>query len=321
MNNLKSADSVHNIPPRASRVAVSMAFPEETNSLHVELAGKITRLIHDQALDPGARLYEKRLADQLGVSRTPVRAALEHLAHQGFIERRENRGVELVKRPPLPVVQFDSIAPGDALLARIAADRRSGQIADQVSEQEVMLAYGLTRAAVKQVLSRLADLGLVERKLGYRWKFIDQSYNAKAQAESFRFRLVVEPAALLEPEFSLPPGWLDNMIERHQGFIGRRWTEASSVAFFEMNAAFHEGLAAGAGNRFFVESLHRVNQRRRLANYDWRHGRDRVDVSCDEHLAVLHAVKAGDMKQAAERMRVHLSGARLARTVEGVRED
>jgi DNA-binding GntR family transcriptional regulator len=286
---------------------------DELSSLHGELAARITRLVHEQRMQPGTRLFEGRLAQQLGVSRTPIHAALDHLAAQGYVERQRNRGVILVKLPPMLVTHAGSAGPSEALLARIAIDRRIGRLADQVSEQDVMQAYDLTRAVVKEVLNRLADVGVVEHKLGYRWKFVDQAYDMKTQVESFRFRLLIEPAALLEPGFFLAPEWIKDMSERHESFIASHWTEASSVAFFEMNASFHEGLVAGSHNRFFVESLHRLNQRRRLANYDWRHGRERVDQSCHEHLAILDRVEAGDQEGAARLMREHLGLARQAR--------
>jgi len=70
---------------------------------------------------------------------------------------------------------------------------------------------------------------------------------------------MVEPATLLETEFNLPQGWIEDMRQRHQGFLDARWTRGSSVAFFEMNVGFHSGLAAAAGNRFVSEALHRIN--------------------------------------------------------------
>ena len=69
--------------------------------LHLELADRISRLIHEDGLAAGARLNENQLAERLGVSRTPVRAALDHLAQQGYTERKPHRGVELLRLPPL----------------------------------------------------------------------------------------------------------------------------------------------------------------------------------------------------------------------------
>src|SRR5690349_19545726 len=41
---------------------------------------------------PGERMSEIPLAKQLGVSRIPLRLALERLAHEGFLEIRPTRG-------------------------------------------------------------------------------------------------------------------------------------------------------------------------------------------------------------------------------------
>ena len=90
-------------------------------------------------------------------------------------------------------------------------------------------------------------------------------------------------------------------------FVAAPWTDASSIAFFEMNAAFHEGLAAGSGNRYFVAAIQRQNRLRRLSNYDWKHGRERVEVNCREHLEMLARLDAGDYELAALLMQRHLA--------------
>ena len=281
---------------------------ENTSSLHVALAQRIARMIHEEGVPIGSRLNEKRLSELLGVSRTPVRSALGHLAELGFVERRMNHGFELAALPPLPaaVVSETERLQDDSLMVQIAADRRLGKLAENVSETDLMEAYGLSRTAIKDVLSRLADVGAVERKLGYRWKFIDSAYDATVQAEAYRFRLLIEPSALLEPNFALPAGWAEDMIAQHKVFAEARWLKSSGVAFFEMNAAFHEGLAKASGNRFFHEALSRLNRRRRLNNYDWKHGRERVGVSCWEHIMILEALRAGDVGRASILMRQHL---------------
>lgn len=43
-------------------------------------------------LAPGSRIIETSLAERLGVSRTPVREALQRLQHEGFIERKGENG-------------------------------------------------------------------------------------------------------------------------------------------------------------------------------------------------------------------------------------
>ncbi len=271
----------------------------------VDLGDRIAQWIRDEALQAGDRLNEQKLAEFLGVSRTPIRAALEQFEAMGFVQRRKNRGVELIAPPPVPS-PVEEVADEDALLAKIAHDRQSSALPDEVSEKDLMERYGETRATIKQALVRLADLGLVERRVGYRWTFLNLDWYSEARIECYRFRLTIEPAAILEPEFVLPAEWAAQMRRRHSAFLTRPWTESLSVAFFETNAAFHEGLARASGNRFFVDSVRRLNRLRRLTNYDWGYGSERVEVSCLEHLGILAALEANDREGAAELMRRHL---------------
>jgi DNA-binding GntR family transcriptional regulator len=51
--------------------------------------------IMDGTLQRGARIHQEDLADELGVSRTPVREALRRLAAEGLVEMRTNRGARV----------------------------------------------------------------------------------------------------------------------------------------------------------------------------------------------------------------------------------
>jgi DNA-binding GntR family transcriptional regulator len=55
----------------------------------------VRQSIIEQALAPGARLPEDALAQQFGVSRTVVRAALERLGSEGLVERINNRSARV----------------------------------------------------------------------------------------------------------------------------------------------------------------------------------------------------------------------------------
>lgn len=55
----------------------------------------LRELILDNTFPPGARLAEIELAEQLGVSRTPVREALRQLAAEALVELPPNRGARV----------------------------------------------------------------------------------------------------------------------------------------------------------------------------------------------------------------------------------
>jgi DNA-binding GntR family transcriptional regulator len=52
----------------------------------------------DGELNPGEPLYEVHLADRLGMSRTPVREALQVLARDGYLEELPSRGYTVPRR-------------------------------------------------------------------------------------------------------------------------------------------------------------------------------------------------------------------------------
>lgn len=282
---------------------------EASTPLQQDLMRRIVEVIHEDELQPGARLRQNQLAERLRVSRTPVRMALELLEAQGILQHEPNRGMTLVMVPPL--VEVAQAAPADEeLLVAVARLRREGKLSDQFAELELMRLTGRERTMVRQTLIKLEDLGVLQRRQGYGWQFTSPVRDLRARAESYNFRMLIECAAILTPEFSLSGDWIASMRKRHEVMLASLWTEASSVALFEMNADFHLGISAASGNRYIAEAMNRQNQLRRLSNYNWQHGPERVITTCREHLEILDRLEHGENEVAAALMRKHLAGAR-----------
>ena len=76
------------------------------------------------AIPNGERLDEASLAQEFGVSRTPIREALQQLAITGLVERRPNRGV-FVQNPDFARLlnMFEVMAELEAVCGRLAARR------------------------------------------------------------------------------------------------------------------------------------------------------------------------------------------------------
>lgn len=282
---------------------------DASTPLQQDLMRRIVGVIHEDKLQPGARLRQNQLAERLRVSRTPVRMALELLEAQGFVRHEPNRGMTLALVPPLIEVE-DPPSADEELLIAVARLRREGKLTEQFAELELMRLTGHERTAVRQALIKLEGLGVVQRRKGYGWQFFDPARDARAREESYNFRLLIECAAILSPEFSLPADWIASMRARHEAMLASPWTDTSSVMLFEMNAEFHLGISAASGNRYIEEAMNRQNQLRRLSNYNWQHGSDRVAVTCREHLEILDRLEHGDNEVAAALMRKHLTGAR-----------
>ena len=176
--------------------------------LQEELIDRICGVIHDDGIAPGGRLNEKQLAERLNVSRSPIRAALGVMAARDLVVRQPGRGVELLRLPPKksPVASKEK----DDFLVKIARDRDSTALGDDFSEAELMQRYSVGRAIVRSALDTLADFNMVQRKPGYGWQFLTV-WDAETRKESYRFRKVIEPAAILETGFTLTPGWAEEM--------------------------------------------------------------------------------------------------------------
>lgn len=77
---------------------------------------------------PGSRLDETALAARFGVSRTPIREALQQLAAAGLIEIRPRRGATVAVASPERLYEmFEVMAELEAMSARLAARRFSAE--------------------------------------------------------------------------------------------------------------------------------------------------------------------------------------------------
>ena len=276
--------------------------------LHRVLAYDILVRLRARGARAGERLSRLALARELGVSRTPIEGAFALLREAGAVDTDgravilRNPGIDLER--PGPPEGTDAIG---GLIRTMARDRGAGSLPDEVSERLLQSRYKASRAVVVDALRQLAGVGAVTRNLGHGWRFMPGYATAEERAAAYRFRMMLEPAGLMEPGFALPEGWTAAMRVRHEAFLVGG-AAPDPIPFFETNAAFHRELAEASGNRFLVRAVEQQNQLRRFSNYDWQRGIERIRVSAAEHLGIIDALDAGDREAAAERMHRHLAG-------------
>lgn len=83
----------------------------------------------------GERLDEITLAERFGVSRTPIREALQKLAASGLVEQRPRRGVFVRQPGPVDLVEmFEAMAELEAACGRLAALRITDEDLDELRE-------------------------------------------------------------------------------------------------------------------------------------------------------------------------------------------
>src|ERR1700753_1425285 len=112
------------------------------------VATEIRRLILDGSLGQGERLIEDRLAEQLGVSRNPVREALRVLEAEGFVDTAARRGCFVpTLSPEQAAALFEvrlAVEPLGARLAARAAGRSPGNCRAHIARMKEILAEAQT---------------------------------------------------------------------------------------------------------------------------------------------------------------------------------
>ena len=83
------------------------------NSLHDEVAAQLRERIFSGELSPGALLDEVKLAQQMAISRTPLREALKVLTAEGLVRHEPRRGCFVAE---VTEQDLDEIFPVIALL-------------------------------------------------------------------------------------------------------------------------------------------------------------------------------------------------------------
>lgn len=93
-------------------------------SLHDGVLTQLRDLIVEGRLPPGARVPERELCAEIGVSRTPLREALKVLAAEGLVELLPNRGARVRRFTDQDVRDlFEVLAGLEAAAGRLACQR------------------------------------------------------------------------------------------------------------------------------------------------------------------------------------------------------
>lgn len=291
----------------------------QDRSIAVQVVAQIVELIHAERMAAGTHLPAQMLADRLRVSRSPVNEALALLHEKGIVTREKHRGF-FVAQP----VETLSAAEPDAITTayfRIAEDLLNGALPMEVSEQAMRTRYALTAAQLNAVLTRIAQEGWGERKPGYGWQFSTMLTTPDSLLQSYRMRLALEPAALLEPGYRLDARTLARLRAAEQHLLDGGIETDTADQLHERGVRFHEALVEASGNAFFIDAIRRVNRVRRLLSYRSMRDRARYAAHARQHLHILSLLESERNEEAAQAMRAHLEHtlAALARISEVLR--
>lgn len=276
------------------------------------LATQIVELIHMDGLAVGAHLPAQMLADRLRVSRSPINEALQQLHEKGVLSRQRNRGYFVAQAVPARADELAAelgLQEHDVLTDvyfRIADDLLRGELPAAVTETQMRARYQLTPAQLNAVLGRIANEGWAERRPGYGWEFSGMMRTPDALLQSYRLRLALEPAALLEPGYHLDPAILARCRQAELHLLAGGIETDTADQLHDRGVRFHESLVEASGNPFFIDTVRRVNRVRRLLSYRSMRDRKRYKQHCEQHLHILELLEQGRNADASQALREHL---------------
>jgi DNA-binding GntR family transcriptional regulator len=230
----------------------------------------------------------------------------------GALGSEPNRGFFVAKDSAMlrDITVPNDAESDEANYMRIAEARLSGNLPDEVAESELMDRYDLTRLQVQRVLNRMAREGMADRKPGRGWVFRPVLSTVESHRESYRFRMIIEPAAIMEPTFRIDRSAFERARREQLLMLDsgiETWTASER---FRAGAEFHETIVSCSGNRFLLEALRNVNQLRRVMEYHQHtaspRDRTRLVRQCLEHLHLLDLLEAGERMEAYHELRKHL---------------
>ncbi|MGW0712060.1 GntR family transcriptional regulator [Streptomyces sp. NPDC002643] len=290
-----------------------MSRPDLTTAM----ATRLVDLMRRGGLTEGAHVTEQWAADELEVSRTPVRKAMLFLTEVGILERVPNRGFFLAR--DAHTLTRAELSGGDdvetSAYFEIADDYVGGRFSGAFTAADIARRYRLTARQADRVLSRMENEDLVRRKAGGRgWEFQHVMATVEAHDQSYRFRMIIEPAALLEPGFTVDAEAFARHRQQQEALLRGDILLLPRAELFQVNASFHEMLVGCSGNQFLLDAVRRQNRLRRLIEYRHQLDRSRLADQAREHLSLLDLVESGDLKEASAFLSAHLNKVRSIKT-------
>lgn len=188
--------------------AVNPLRPVKREPAATVIAARLTEAIMDGTLAPGTQLGEAELAGQLGVSRGPLREALQRLVQQGIAISEPHRGVF--------VTRLDEDDVRDIYLARTAMESAACRLVLKQDPQRTALRLARVHRTMASAARRGNHTALSRADMDFHYALVEESGSPRLKriAET----LFVETRMCLSALHCDHPD-PDAMVEEHQGLI------------------------------------------------------------------------------------------------------
>lgn len=216
--------------PQPTVIAMPVQPLQRSESLAAQVYKEVERLITSGHLEPGGRVNEYTLAEQLGVSRGPVREATRALVQAGLLVAVPARGVFVREMSETEIAEnYDVRALLTGLMCARAAERRRDEDIAELEKLIVLMDGAISKGGITQyyktnlrfhnLIAQVADHACSSRiydDLIRETHFLRRSLHAPAQTNE-EHRAIVDAIARGDADLARRLG------EEHVMHGKRRW--------------------------------------------------------------------------------------------------
>ena len=176
----------------------------------------------------------------------------------------------------------------------------------KISEADLAERYGTSRGPLREAISQLAAVGLVERRPNIGARVIELS--SAQLLDIFRVRECLEGTAARQAAGRMTGEAIERLratLDEH----GKRIQEDEGQAYFQESGDldFHYQIILGSGNRYLVKLLcHDLYYLVRMYRCQFGMRSKRGPAALEEHRAIVDAIARGDGEMAELLMRAHI---------------
>lgn len=200
-------------------------------ALYEEVAELLRQRIFNRELEPGSWIDELKLAEEYGISRTPLREALKVLAAEGLITMKVRRGAyvtEVSEKDLTDVYHLLSLLESDA----------AGVATDQATDQELSELKALHDALEAAVEDRERFFEINER---FHMRLLELANNKWRNQMVADLRKVMK---LNRHNSLFKSGRVNESLQEHRDLVNAMVNRQSALAADCMKRHFQNGLNA-----------------------------------------------------------------------------
>ena len=200
-------------------------------ALYEEVAELLRQRIFQRELEPGSWIDELKLAEEYGISRTPLREALKVLAAEGLVTMKVRRGAYVTE------VSEKDLADVYHLLALLESDA-AGVVAERATEGELAELQTLHAALEAAVGERDRFFALNEQ---FHMRVLELARNRWREQMVADLRKVMK---LNRHNSLLKTGRIEESLAEHRAIVSALAQRNAALAVQRMREHFQSGLEA-----------------------------------------------------------------------------